>query len=324
MNYKINQNSEVPIYRQLCDMILADVKSGELSQGDRLPTVRELSDELGLARGTVKRSYDELRKNGIIDMTQGRGTFVRYQPMNSESRKERAMAAIDKMLESLNQLDISPAEMEIFIGLKLREYVKRGDSVKIAFIECSPEILGQIADRFRDIGGAEVFTYLLDEILRNPYRIEEDVDIIVTSATHAEEVSRALHGSERLTKVALAMRTQCIKDIARLEEKTRVGIACCSERFGALLTDALQKYSCCKKAAKPFYFGGGEPEKYLEDKDALLLPINYAAFCSDREAELFRRFSARHILVLCSYQADQGSTLYLGEKIRAIKERKKL
>ena len=99
MNYvfTVNPQLDIPIYRQLVDAIHAAVKKGDLAPRQQLPTVQELSQTLGVAVGTIKRAYDELERQGLIEKVQGRGTFVCYQPANSGSRKEQAMDAIDSL-----------------------------------------------------------------------------------------------------------------------------------------------------------------------------------------------------------------------------------
>ena len=62
MQYKINPESGIPMYRQLADIISAEIKSGAMPSGTKLPTVRELAEETQVARGTVKRAYEELRR----------------------------------------------------------------------------------------------------------------------------------------------------------------------------------------------------------------------------------------------------------------------
>ena len=119
--YKINYELDVPIYQQLVDCIRTAIKNGTLSAGQQLPTVQEVTEKLGIARGTIKRVYDELERAGFVEKVQGRGTFVRYQPANSGSRKEQAMAAIDAMLRQLEDMGLSPAEINIFLNLKLRQ-----------------------------------------------------------------------------------------------------------------------------------------------------------------------------------------------------------
>ena len=109
MHISIDKNSDVSIYRQLTDSISAMIISGELEPGYRLPTVRELSKQLDIAQGTVKHAYDWLTSGGFIEMTRGRGTFVKatsssnYSMPASQpfSREARAMAAIENLLDEM-------------------------------------------------------------------------------------------------------------------------------------------------------------------------------------------------------------------------------
>lgn len=72
----IDEEARAPIFDQIRTGVIDAVRAGRLSPGDRLPTVRELAAELGLAVNTVARAYRELETVGIVE-TQGRlGTFV--------------------------------------------------------------------------------------------------------------------------------------------------------------------------------------------------------------------------------------------------------
>ena len=84
--FQLNPEIHVPIYRQLTDSIRSAVKRGVLVSGQQLPTVQDLSVDLSIAVGTIKRAYDELEREGIVEKIQGRGTFVCYEPVNTESR----------------------------------------------------------------------------------------------------------------------------------------------------------------------------------------------------------------------------------------------
>ena len=65
-----------PLFAQLRTQVIAGVRDGRLPPGTRLPTVRELAGQLGLAVNTVARAYRELETAGIVE-TRGRfGTFV--------------------------------------------------------------------------------------------------------------------------------------------------------------------------------------------------------------------------------------------------------
>ena len=76
MNLVVDPSSGVPPFEQVRDGIRAQVDAGTIDAGYRLPPVRVLADELGLAPGTVARAYKELEALGVVE-TRGRaGTFV--------------------------------------------------------------------------------------------------------------------------------------------------------------------------------------------------------------------------------------------------------
>ncbi len=71
----VDPSSDVAPYEQVREQIRAQVDSGELTPGSKLPTVRGLAGELGLAANTVARAYRELEALGIIE-TRGRAGSV--------------------------------------------------------------------------------------------------------------------------------------------------------------------------------------------------------------------------------------------------------
>lgn len=73
---QVDSRAAKPLFDQLRTQIIAGVRDGALAAGTRLPTVRELAGQLGLAVNTVARAYRELEAAGIVE-TRGRfGTFV--------------------------------------------------------------------------------------------------------------------------------------------------------------------------------------------------------------------------------------------------------
>ena len=66
-----------PVYLQIAGAIRAQVESGALASGDRLPTIRRLAEVLDVNRDTVAAAYEALAADGLVDARVGRGTFVR-------------------------------------------------------------------------------------------------------------------------------------------------------------------------------------------------------------------------------------------------------
>lgn len=76
MSLAIDTRSPVPPYEQIRAQVVGAVRSGALAAGARLPTVRQLAQDLGVAPNTVARAYRELEQAGVV-ATRGRlGTFV--------------------------------------------------------------------------------------------------------------------------------------------------------------------------------------------------------------------------------------------------------
>jgi 2-aminoadipate transaminase len=73
---KLDHEAELPLYRQLCDQIAQQIRSGSLHRGERLPATRELAGQLGLNRTTVSAAYELLETEGLISGQVGRGSFV--------------------------------------------------------------------------------------------------------------------------------------------------------------------------------------------------------------------------------------------------------
>lgn len=76
MQLLINAADELPIYRQIMRQIIEAIAGGRLKAGDKLPSHRDLSEQLVVAPLTVKKAYDELEALGYIQTQRGRGTFV--------------------------------------------------------------------------------------------------------------------------------------------------------------------------------------------------------------------------------------------------------
>lgn len=320
--FEINQALDIPIYQQLVDKIRAAVKAGALNAGEQLPTVQELSDRLGVARGTVKRAYDQLEHEGLIEKIRGRGTFICQQRLDSISRKDRAMAAIDDLLDSLENMGLSTAEVNIFLDLKLRQRMEKVSVLKVAVLECNPESLSQMAEQLREVGNIEVCSYLVDNALAYPYAMAEDMDLIVTTTTHAADFAQVIPQKEKLVRIALRPNPRCLAKIIKLRHGTAVGILSHSERFGAVLQETCGAYNHSVTISESVIFSQiTDWDAWLEDKDAVLLPKAFERYAGTATEKL-QQFAQTKKLIPCEYEMDEGSFLYLEERIRRAQEEK--
>lgn len=106
MKYSIDPSSSTPPFEQLRTQVRDAVAEGQLAAGAKLPTVRALAEQLGLAVNTVARTYRELEADGIIE-TRGRaGSFVAPQ---GDVAQQQAQAAAREYVERARRLGVDDA-----------------------------------------------------------------------------------------------------------------------------------------------------------------------------------------------------------------------
>jgi len=103
----IDPRSATPPFEQLRVQLREQVRSGELAAGTRLPTVRRLAEDLGIAPNTVARTYRELEADGYIETRGRNGTVVSAQ---GDASERQGQAAAQAFAERIRQLGVSPSD----------------------------------------------------------------------------------------------------------------------------------------------------------------------------------------------------------------------
>lgn len=325
MEIELKQGSQIPVYRQIAEAVAGQIAEGQLAPGDKLPTVRQLAEETGLAQGTVKHAYDELEKEGLIEMVQGRGTFVRGREESaSGGRKDLAMAAIDALLDRMEELGFSSRESEIFFSLKLREREEGYEQVRLALVDCNTEALSQMADQLSRVADVDVYQFLLDDVLGAPYKIGDHEDLVITTSTHFHQLSQAVGGRCRLVRVVLSPSNQTLTALARAPEEGRVGILTASDKFGRIIRRSCTALGIDGGRVDARLFGEEGVRTFVEGHPVLILPPNYNRFCSKEEGEWVRAAArAGQTVIRYDYLVDGGSLLAIEEQIEEVRRGKK-
>ena len=113
MHLIINNSSMIPVYEQVVEQIRQKIMLGELKEGEDLPSVRNLANELKISALTVKKAYDKLEEDALVITVHGKGTYVAATDTDaaSEARKKAAedelsLAVSKARLAGLNNDDI--------------------------------------------------------------------------------------------------------------------------------------------------------------------------------------------------------------------------
>lgn len=117
LNIIIRNSVNKPIYEQIYDQIKAGIISGELEEGELLPSIRGLAKDLKISVITTKRAYDELERDGFIYTMASKGSYVQRKDMNL-IREEYLKRVEEKLREAADiapMADLSQSELlEIF------------------------------------------------------------------------------------------------------------------------------------------------------------------------------------------------------------------
>ena len=112
-----------PIYRQIAQHVRRALARGVIKSGDRLPSVRELAQQLKVNQNTVVHAYSQLEREGIVETRRGLGTFIRDGIPVAVSQRELLIAAAQRYAREVLALSVSPGEaIEI-----VREVLDAGD-----------------------------------------------------------------------------------------------------------------------------------------------------------------------------------------------------
>jgi GntR family transcriptional regulator len=128
--FTVDPHSGVPIYLQLIAVVKRSVALGVLVPGEQLPTVKQLATTLTVNPNTVARSYRELERDGVIETSPGRGSFVRGNGSGSVSNKavsDVAAAAIDGAVREAKSIGLARKDVAQLIDQVLDRWYPASD-----------------------------------------------------------------------------------------------------------------------------------------------------------------------------------------------------
>lgn len=107
MMLRVDPEAALPVYEQIRLQIQRMAVTGTLAAGTRLPTIRQLSADLGLAKGTVSKAYELLESDRVVEARGRNGTFIAQQAkVRPEKRTAQLAAAADAFVVTTRQLGL--------------------------------------------------------------------------------------------------------------------------------------------------------------------------------------------------------------------------
>lgn len=128
MIIQIDMHSEVPIYRQLKTAIIRGILTGELKQGERLPSVRQLGCDLGINLHTVNKVYTLLKDEGYILIHRNQGAIVAEPPIASKEDLSDFAKALFPIVIEMRARNITKTQLDELIDTIWEQSISGGSN----------------------------------------------------------------------------------------------------------------------------------------------------------------------------------------------------
>lgn len=222
MDIKIDTKGGKPAYIQMAEQIAEAIRDGEYQPGDKLPSEMVFCGETGLAKGTVRKTFDRLEAEGYIRRVHGSGTYVQgWQP---ELRRMVRFGELCKR-EGLGAEE-SYRLLKSACGRAFASDILEAAAV----IDCTPEIAGDITRELLKISKFNMTYYEVGRVRAGEVMPWEEMWI--TTKTHYEEVLPvAKSAGKMLLQVKLAIPSAEEEEIASLDDDCLLGIVYDSQDF---------------------------------------------------------------------------------------------
>jgi DNA-binding transcriptional regulator YhcF (GntR family) len=323
---EIQRASEVPVYRQIIEQIVMRVRSGELKPGDQVPPERELSAQLGIARGTITKAYEELARSGILEVTQGRGSFISArQDVLPQGRRDRASELIAALVRELSDLRFSYREIRSMVDLKVLDLEERFENLHVVVVDCSPEALKLFSRQLGFVSHLAIQTVLLSELkaASRPEEMLSSFELVLTTATHFGEVTSCVPQlKDRVVQLVVSPSQETIISLAGIKPQQTLGVVCQSASFRAIIKARLESLLITNRTGDlEFPQGVAQLSNFVADKDVLIVPPDFTSLLDAASAPVIAEFTEGGGRVISfDYQIERGSLVYLDERIRGLLE----
>ena len=126
MFIRVESTSGVPITKQIAEQIRTRCASRALQPGDRLPSVRQLAQELAVNQNTILRVYERLTAEGLLERRHGDGTYVAERLPSGQLKVQRDLlrSEVARLVRRASALEVAPQELHGLIDQALRDVGK--------------------------------------------------------------------------------------------------------------------------------------------------------------------------------------------------------
>ena len=234
----LDRDAPLSVGEQLVEQLRYQVAVGQYKPGDRLPSTRKLADQVGVSFHTVRKAYQRLAEEGVLEVRRGGGYFV-VQPtaLSTAERMERASAAVQETLQKLVALGLSEEETDYVVQEQLAYFEKPGGRRALLFAGPYRELAEAGADQ-----ASAALQERVEPVLVADLRRRGSADAVVAPLALTQTVRRALPEAE-VVGVDVRFPYDALEPLARLGPSETAALVTRSRDGAAPIEEALRSQS---------------------------------------------------------------------------------
>jgi DNA-binding transcriptional regulator YhcF (GntR family) len=244
---QLNKDSGVPLYLQVKKQIMDLIRDGSLKVGNKMPTERELSENLKVSRNTVSMAYKDLEQEGILKSYQGRGTFVAEEakPWKAYGIKDKIIKFVDLGLEEALEIGMDVDEFLEVVEQRVKEKKEHMSRMTAVYVECNVEQARMFSQQLSKSTNMNIIPLTLPDLNKMEKETIETIEksqVIIATFNHVKEVKELTRSFNRdVLGIAINPDLGTIVRIARYPDNVKFGFICISEEFKFKIRGALEE-----------------------------------------------------------------------------------
>ncbi len=317
MTLRIDRQNGVPLYVQLRDQMAELIDSGLWRRGFKLPPERHLAEVLGVSRNTVSLAYKGLADRGLVVSQQGRGTFVQRSGLggtgaDSEDPERHLNVLIDRLLDEVTEQGFDLVAVERIFRRRVEARRSLLAGIDVAFVECNSEQLDFFTRSLELGAGVRVLPILIDDLLSEDSDLAQrlrEMDLVVTTFFHLDEVQEVLGGDVEVLGIALDPEMETMVRLAQVPADRPVALVCLSRVFAERVRKSLEQSGLAHLDTRI------ELSRDPEVLGKALMGVGAAIVSPGRRKDVERLCSGDLPIIEFIYKPDAGSVNVLQRKL---------
>jgi len=297
MPFNVDPALPVPVGTQLRGVIEYGIVCGQLAPGLRLPTVRSMAKELGIAPMTVSQVYKELKASGLLETKPGHGTFVSASiPDQVRPAILDLQLRIDQLLHDATAAGLSGADLVGLVNARMNRRTIASKGLRLVFVglfeEATKAYGADIQAKLPD--GDVISTTTMSEVTSNDLARQRalNADLVLTLANRKADVAEMLP-KQRILGINYIPSERTRTLLAQIDPLARVCIVSTFPEFLPIMKAGVQRFAPHVQSIKATVLDSSDLKETLAATNVVVLATG-----SERAVRLLKRgaqhFEYRH------------------------------